>query len=199
LIRELTGKGHRFQTRSDTEVLVHAYEEWGTECVRRLRGMFAFAIWDDRRQSLFLARDRVGIKPLFYLQGPDVLAFASELQALEALPEFTGDIDLQALDLYLHLQYIPAPFSIYRNVRKLPPGQYLEVKTDGAIRGPSKYWNLRLQPEIGLSEQEWLERLDAALRESVRLHLVADVAVGAFLSGGVDSSLVTAYMAEIAN
>jgi asparagine synthase (glutamine-hydrolysing) len=199
LIEKLTERGHRFQTKSDTEVLVHAYEEWGRECVHQLRGMFAFAIWDERRQSMFLARDRVGIKPLFYFRGPGVFAFASEIQALEALPEFTGDIDLQALDLYLHLQYVPAPFSIYRDVRKLSPGEFLEVKPDGAIHGPVKYWSLRLQTESGLSEQEWLERLDAALRESIRLHLAADVPVGAFLSGGVDSSLVTAYMAEISS
>lgn len=196
LLSELTQRGHQFRTRSDTEVVVHAYEEWGLDFLQRLRGMFAIALWDNRRRKLILARDRVGIKPLYYLHTPELLAFASELQALETLPEFSGELDPAALDLYLHLQYIPAPFSIYRDVRKLCPGEVLELDADGTLNGPVRYWNLTLEPEPGLSQHEWIERLDAGLREAVRLHLVSDVPVGSFLSGGVDSSTVTAYMAS---
>lgn len=199
LRHQLEQKGHRFRTRSDTEVIVHAYEEWGEESVKRLRGMFAFAVWDARRGRLFLARDRVGIKPLFYLQLPGVFAFASEIQALFALAEFEPTVDLQALDLYLHFQYIPAPFSIYREVRKLPPAHSLVVSAERGANEPTRYWNLNFKPNSKLSEGEWVERLDAALSETVRSHLVSDVPFGAFLSGGVDSSMVVAYMSQALN
>jgi asparagine synthase (glutamine-hydrolysing) len=196
LRHQLEQKGHQFRTRSDTEVIVHAYEEWGEKCVERLRGMFAFAIWDERRGHLFLARDRVGIKPLYYLQLPGVFVFASELQALTALTEFEPTVDLQALDLYLHFQYIPSPFSIYREVRKLPPAHSLVVTAERGANEPLRYWNLTFNPNYKPSEAEWIERLDAALRQSVQSHLVSDVPFGAFLSGGVDSSMVVAYMSH---
>lgn len=188
---------HRFHTASDTEVIVHAYEQWGDRCVERLRGMFAFAIWDARKRRLLLARDRIGIKPLYYLIQPGLVAFASEMRAFHALKEFAPTLDLQAIDLYLHYQYIPAPYSIYREVRKLPPAHYLQVDRDGRIAGPTRYWDLHFQPDRALDESQWLERIDAALEETVSTHLVSDVPFGAFLSGGIDSSTVLAYMSRV--
>ena len=197
LAQQLQGLGHVFRTDSDTEVLVHAYEQWGESCVDHLRGMFAFAIWDERHKRLFLARDRLGIKPLFYLQTPNCFAFASEIQSLRTLPEFQGSLDLLALDLYLHFQYIPAPFTIFRQIRKLPPAHTLSVCGPEGARQPRRYWQVSLRARAGLSEAEWLERFDAALRETVSAHLVSDVPFGAFLSGGVDSSVVVAHMSRV--
>ncbi len=188
--------GHAFRTHSDTEVIVHAYEEWGTRCVERFRGMFAFAIIDLNARQIFLARDHLGIKPLYYLQLPHCLAFASELQALRHVSAQL-DLDLEAVDQYLWLQYIPAPRSIYRQIRKLPPAHHLTVTFDGRISEPTEYWQVHFQPVLGRSEGEWLEAMDAVLRDSVRAHLVSDVPFGAFLSGGVDSSTIVAYMAEL--
>ncbi|MEQ9409400.1 MAG: asparagine synthase (glutamine-hydrolyzing) [Fuerstiella sp.] len=198
LQRTLKLRGHRFRTSSDTEVLVHAWEEWGPECVTRLRGMFAFAIWDAGARQLFLARDRVGIKPLLYTWQRGYLAFASEMQALTVLPDFDAAIDLQAIDQYLHYQYIPAPLSIYQKVRKLPPGHSLLIDARSGRRPePRRYWQLNFAPDRTLNEQQWLERIDAALEETIRTHLVSDVPFGAFLSGGIDSSTVVAYMSRI--
>lgn len=197
LRRELESLGHRFQTNSDVEAVVHGYEVWGDEVLKRLRGMFAFALWDARRERLLLARDRVGIKPLVYRETPGGLAFASEIQALRTLPDFDSGVDLSALDLYLHFQYIPAPFSIYRSVRKLPPAHYLTWDRRAGLRGPHRYWKLEFRPKRNIREEEWLETLDSALKESVEAHLVSDVPFGAFLSGGVDSSTVVAYMSGL--
>lgn len=197
LQRDLAARGHRFATDSDTEVIVHAYEEWGTDCLHRLRGMFAFAIWDSLRQRLFLARDRVGIKPLVYSETANRFSFASEIQGLRPAAEARWKLDLEAIDIYLHFQYVPAPFSAFREVRKLPPAHYMIVEADGRSTGPIRYWQLQLDPQTNLSEEEWLERLDAGLRESVRLHLRSDVQFGAFLSGGVDSSTVAAYASDL--
>lgn len=195
----LLARGHRFRTNSDTEVIVHAYEEWGERCVERFRGMFAFAVADLKNRRLFLARDHLGIKPLFYYQGPDCVAFASELQALLCLPEVPWKIDLEALDQYLTLQYIPAPNTAFRQIRKLPAAHRLTIPFDGGSAGPEEYWRLEFRPEQGRGEDEWVEALDGVMRDSVRSHLVADVPFGAFLSGGVDSSGVVAYMAGILN
>jgi len=195
--RELEAKGHTFRTHCDTEVIVHAYEEWGEKCLQRFRGMFAFAIWDARDRSLFLARDRFGIKPLNWFVQNGVFGFASELQAFSALPEFHPTIDMQALDLYLQFQYIGAPFTIFEQARKLPPAHCMRVRPEGGIDGPHRYWNLRFDSDESLSESDWIERLDAALRDTVSAHLVSDVPFGAFLSGCVDSSTVVAYMSEI--
>jgi len=194
---ELAAKGHTFRTHCDTEVIVHAYEEWREACLDRFRGMFAFAIWDARDRSLFLARDRFGIKPLNFFVQNGVFGFASELQAFEALTEFDPSIDMQALDVYLQFQYIGAPFTIFREARKLPPAHWMRVRPDGSVSGPHRYWNLEFEPDESTSEAEWIERLDAALRDTVSAHLVSDVPFGAFLSGGVDSSTVVAYMSEI--
>jgi asparagine synthase (glutamine-hydrolysing) len=194
---ELIARGHTFQTSCDTEVVVHAYQEWREGCLDRMRGMYAFAIWDRRDRTLFLARDRFGIKPLHYLRQNGVLAFASELQSFDALPEYEPTLDLQAVDLYLQFQYIPAPYTIFQEVRKLPPAHWMRVDPSGRIEGPHRYWNLELEADEQPSEGEWLERLDTALRETVTAHLVSDVPFGAFLSGGVDSSTVVGYMSGV--
>jgi asparagine synthase (glutamine-hydrolysing) len=193
---QLQAAGHLFRTVSDTEVIVHAWEEWGEKCVERLRGMFAFVIADYRRRELFLARDHLGIKPLYYFQTGKTFAFASELQSLRAHEDCAHEIDPRAIDNYLRLLYIPPPRTIYRNVYKLPPGHRMTVTFDGKIRGPESYWTLVFRPETGVSLEEWSERFEAALRDSVRAHLVADVPFGAFLSGGLDSTSIVAMMAE---
>lgn len=194
---ELTQKGHAFRTHSDTEVIVHAYEEWGDACVERFRGMFAFGIVDTGRRRLFLARDHLGIKPLVYYADERCFAFASEIQALRAVSGVCLDLDLQAVDQYLWLQYIPAPRSVFRQVRKLPPAHRMSITFDGKVSGPESYWHIEFRPDHAKTECEWLEGLDEVLRNSVKAHLVADVPFGAFLSGGVDSSAVVAYMAQI--
>jgi asparagine synthase (glutamine-hydrolysing) len=190
LTRELARAGHRFATRSDTEVLVHAYEEWGTAFASRLRGMFAVAVWDAPRRRLVLARDRFGIKPLYYRVDDVSLAFASEL---DALPR--GELDLDALEAFLAFNSIPAPLSIFREIRKLPAGHVLaweggRVSLERYARpGP-------LPPRGDADEAELVEECRARLRDSVRAHLVADVPVGVLLSGGVDSGALAALAAE---
>jgi len=193
---ELEPRGHRFNTHSDTEVILHAYEEWGEECVRRFRGMFAFAIVDERQRRIFLARDHFGIKPLYYFHNGRRFAFASEIRALRALSDEPFDIDLQALDQYLWLQYIPAPRSIYKQVRKLLPAHRMYVTFDGEVSEPAPYWDMEFKPGARRSEADWLAEMDHVISESVKAHLVSDVPFGAFLSGGVDSSAVVAYMAQ---
>lgn len=192
----LDALGHRFKTRSDTEVIVHAYEQWGPDCVSYLRGMFAFAIWDGREQRLFLARDRFGIKPLLYGKVGRDLVFASELQAFCALESFDRTVSPGAIDLYLHYQSIPAPLTIYENVRKLPPAHYLFVNADGTVGQPQRYWKLQFETDRSLDEREWEQRLHDALSETVQTHLVSDVPFGAFLSGGIDSSVVVSFMSR---
>jgi asparagine synthase (glutamine-hydrolysing) len=194
LRQELISKGHRFRTDSDTETIVHAYEQWGTDCLTRLRGMFAFAIWDEKSRELLLARDRFGIKPLLYWETPDLFAVASEMQGFQSHQAFQGTIDPAAIDMYLQYQYIPAPHSIFREVRKLPPAHFLILRPDEAAPQPKRYWNIEFHPDHRLTEAEWVERLDAALEETISAHLISDVPFGAFLSGGLDSSTVVAYM-----
>lgn len=192
---ELQGRGHRFRTGSDTEVIVHAYEEYGDACVDRFRGMFAFAIADSRRRRLLLARDRLGIKPLYYHDGRDGLAFASEIKALLELPELERDVDPIALDLYLSLRYVPGPRTMFRNVRKLPPGHLLVAEGSGVtIR---KYWELDYEPAAQMSFDDARDRLVEILDEAVRLRMIADVPLGLFLSGGLDSSVILAAMTEL--
>lgn len=199
LRRELEERGHRFRTRTDTEVIVHLYEEVGAEAVSRLRGMFAFALWDARKGELLLARDRLGIKPLYYAPLPDGgIAFGSELKSLLAHPEVSRDLDFEALFLYLTLFYVPSPWCIFRGVRKLPPGHILTFRP-GSAPVVRPYWNLRIQPEERFLRQGF-QRTAAELREklseTVREHLIADVPVGVFLSGGVDSSAIAALARE---
>jgi asparagine synthase (glutamine-hydrolysing) len=196
LKKQLQQAGHRFQTNSDTEVIVHAYEEWGTNCVKKLRGMFAFAICDQRKRELFLARDHFGIKPLVYGFTKECFCFASELQAIRLAPGFESAIDLNALDLYLQFQYIPAPHSIYKNVYKLPPAHFMRVNFDGTPVECQSYWQLEYKTNHNSSKAQWLDEFDSVLKESVKAHLLSDVPFGAFLSGGIDSSAIVTYMAQ---
>lgn len=197
LRRELEKCGHRFRTNADTETIVHAYEQWGQSCVERFRGMFAFALADFRNGELFLARDHLGIKPLYYLFGPHFFAFSSELQALQLLPDTALTLDLQAIDQFLTLQYIPAPKTVFQEIRKLPPAHRMILALDGSAVGPEEYWRLEFHPDPHRSETEWVEALEEVLKDSVRAHLVSDVPFGAFLSGGVDSSVIVAYMSQL--
>jgi asparagine synthase (glutamine-hydrolysing) len=190
----LEAKGHRFRTVSDTEVMLHAYEEFGPSCVERFEGMFAFAIYDGRRQELFAARDRLGKKPFFYTVLDGVFHFASELPALEHSPRWRGDVDLTALEGYLSLGYFIAPSTIYRNVHKLMPGHWLRV-ADGKVE-TRQYWDVQEFDTDGRSDQELLGEIDATLRQAVHDRLESEVPLGAFLSGGIDSGLVVSYMAE---
>jgi asparagine synthase (glutamine-hydrolysing) len=193
--RQLEGFGHRFRTRSDTEVIVHAYEQWGAACVERLRGMFAFALWDAPERRLLLARDRLGVKPLYYAETGTGLIFASEIKAVLQDPSVSRDWRADALDAYLALEYIPGPATIYRQVRKLPAA-HVAIVERGQLR-LRPYWDLEFTGDGQADrEPEYLERLDALLRESVALRLISDVPLGAFLSGGIDSSTVAAYMKE---
>lgn len=190
---ELLHKDHVFKTRSDTETIVHAYEEWGESCVDRLRGMFAFAIWDENRQRLFVARDRLGIKPLYYYWDGKTLIFGSEIKAIVANPRVARKLNLEALCDYFALLYIPAPKSIFQNIYKLEAGHVLMVAA-GTLK-IHQYWDLHFHPDLEVSENEWQERILAKLEEAVRIRLMSEVPLGAFLSGGVDSSAVVALMA----
>jgi asparagine synthase (glutamine-hydrolysing) len=193
--RELIAHGHRFRTNSDTEVIAHGYEQWGEHCVDRFRGMFAFAVWDANARRLLLARDRLGVKPLYYAAVPGGIVFGSEIKSLLEDPEVPREWRAEALDAYLTLLYIPAPDTIYRGIHKLPPAHVL-IAERGAIR-TSRYWDLEFTGDGDPArEEDYLAELDAQLREAVQLRLVSDVPLGAFLSGGIDSSTVVAYMVE---
>jgi asparagine synthase (glutamine-hydrolysing) len=195
LRRDLEVQGHRFRTRSDTEVLVHLYEELGDRLVERLRGMFAFALWDRPRRRLILARDRVGIKPLYVYRDADKLLFGSELKAILAHPGVAREVDPAAVEDYLAFGMVPGPRSIFRGIEKLPPGHVLSAVAGDWDRPARRYWELRIEPDHRPTAEDWQEAIRAKLGESVRLHLIADVPVGAFLSGGVDSSIVVALSA----
>ncbi len=198
LVVELERKGHRFRTHSDTEVIVHAWEEWGEASVNRLQGMFAFAIWDENRKTLFLARDRFGKKPLYYTMLADGrLLFASEMKALLVCPEVPRGINLTAVEDYFAYGYVPESKSIYSHIFKLPPGHHLTVVRGRHRAEPVQYWDLSFDGdwEFRTEEQAQHELLDQ-MREAVRMRLISEVPLGAFLSGGVDSSAVVAMMAE---
>src|SRR3989440_1963491 len=199
LRRELEARGHRFKTHSDTEAIVHAFEEYGEACVEHLRGMFAFAIWDGRARRLFVARDRAGKKPLYYTVTPSgAFVFGSELKSLLEHDEVGRETNAEALDAYLTLGYVPEPLSIFRGVHKLPPGHHLTF-ADGRVTVKS-YWDFRYEPTgEARREEEYVEELRGLLDEAVRIRLVADVPLGAFLSGGVDSSTVVGLMARHTN
>lgn len=190
---ELTAQGHRFRTASDCETIVHLYEQHGDGFVERLNGMFAFALWDARRQRLLLARDRLGIKPLYVWNDGRRLIFASEAKAILALPGIDAELDTAALSSYLELGYVPAPQSIFRGIRKLAPATLLS--TERGRVDERRYWSVPAKVDRGPSEAEWVARVRARLEESVRMQMVSDVPIGAFLSGGVDSSAVVAFMA----
>jgi asparagine synthase (glutamine-hydrolysing) len=195
LRQELERKGHRFRSDTDTEALVHLYEEEGVECLRHLRGMFAFALWDAPRQTLFLARDRLGKKPLFYRHDGEGLVFASEPKAILQDPSVRAEPDLAALDDYLTYGYVPSPWSAFRGLRKLPPAHYLLAR--GADLTVERYWSLRHRPVRTEPEPALLEEFLALLEDAVRLRLVSDVPLGALLSGGLDSSTVVALMRRL--
>jgi asparagine synthase (glutamine-hydrolysing) len=195
LRRELRARGHVFKTRSDTEAIVHAYEEWGAECVTRLRGMFAFAIWDDRAQSLTLVRDRLGIKPVYYAHLPSGdLVFASEAKALLEVEEVDPSIDDEALAAYLALRYVPGPLTLFRGIKKLPPGTTL--RWHRGLTSLRTYWDLGLLPidDVRPTEAEAAHELARLVDEATRLRLMSEVPIGAFLSGGLDSTVVTEAM-----
>lgn len=191
--------GHKFSSHTDTEVIVHAYEQWGTGCLTKLRGMFAFAIWDQQRRRLFLARDRVGKKPLYYADNGRCFAFASELQGLLQCPEVKRELDLDAIDSYLSWGYVPGPRTGFKNVSKLLPAHFLvmDVGHDRIETYVERYWDLVYSPKIKITEAEAAEALREKLMEAVRYRLISDVPLGAFLSGGIDSSIVVGLMAKI--
>lgn len=197
LKKQLEDRGHKFVTHSDTEVVIHAYQEWGPECVRKFRGMFAFAIADFQKRVLFLARDQLGIKPLYYRLGDGYLAFASELAAIRKVDDCAPTGSLDAVEMYLRFNYVPTPNTIYREVFKLPPASYLVADFDGKHGEPVRYWDMTFEPANSLSDQGWIDRGEEVIRDSVKAHLVADVPFGVFLSGGVDSTLVAWQMSEL--
>ncbi len=198
LRQELESKGLRFRSQSDTEVLLKGYEIWGVNVLDKLVGMFAFVLWDEKKQQLFCARDRAGEKPLYYTQGERGFAFASELQALTMLPWVDTTLDQEAIALYLNHSYIPAPHSIYKGVRKLPPAHAMTIDAKGMKVW--RYWDpvkVIEQGVINISEEEALEQLGHLLRQAVKGQMIADVPLGAFLSGGIDSSTVVSIMQEL--
>ncbi len=194
LHQELQGKGHVFRTRSDTEVLVHLYEDHGEGMLQRLRGMFAFAIWDRKRRRLLLARDHFGQKPVFYTEVDGRVTFASEIKALLADDPSLAELSPAALDQYLTLRFVQPPETFFSRIRSLPPAHFM-MWEDGTVR-IERYWDLSYGPKWTYGEEELLDRIDALLDETVRLHLTSDVPVGAFLSGGLDSTLVASYAAK---
>ncbi|HKV30773.1 MAG TPA: asparagine synthase (glutamine-hydrolyzing) [Candidatus Dormibacteraeota bacterium] len=201
LRQELIAAGHRFRTRTDTEAIVHGYEQWGDGCVERLNGMFAFAIWDRRKRTLLLARDRVGIKPLYYAVEPRRLLFASELKSILTAPGVAPEVDPVALDDYLALEYVPSPRSIFKGIAKLPPGHILTWRQSDGGHRIDRYWDVDLSASEdspdGRSLEEHAQGLRSVLKAAVRAELISDVPVGVFLSGGIDSSSVAATMAEL--
>lgn len=194
LRRTLEEKGHRFKTHSDCEVLLGLYREYGDDFLVHVNGMYAFALWDGERERLLIGRDRLGIKPLYLHRNAQRLAFASEAKALLALPDVARDVDPAALESYLHLGYVPAPQSLFRGIEKLPPATLLTVER-GEVRS-RRYWAMPQDVDHALSESDWIEAVRERLDRAVRMQMVSDVPIGAFLSGGVDSSGVVAYMAR---
>ncbi len=200
LIPELQALGHVFHTKSDTEVIVHAWESWGEDCVKRFRGMFAFALWDRNRQTFFMARDRLGVKPMYYaLLDDGMLLFGSELKSVLAHGGLRRDIDPLAVEEYFALGYVAEPRTIFKQARKLPPGHCLSMRRGEPVREPVEYWDVQFTLDNPISPADAQAELVERLRESVRLRMIAEVPLGAFLSGGVDSSAVVAMMAGISS
>ncbi len=198
LKKELEAEGFKFKTHSDTEVILALYQKMGDQCLSRLRGMFAFALWDKSKKRLLLARDRIGKKPLVYHQNANFIAFASEMRCLFALENISREVNPEAIDLFLSLQYIPSPQSIYAEVKKLPPGHKLIYQNGQTTIEP--YWELPLgQSPLQISVEEAKSRIREKLKESVKLRMISDVPIGAFLSGGIDSSIIVALMSELSS
>jgi asparagine synthase (glutamine-hydrolysing) len=194
LQRDLTARGHRFVTRSDTEVIVHAWEEYGEHCVDQFNGMFAFALWDSKREQLLLARDRMGEKPLYYAAPRGWIVFASELHAVLAHPAVSRELDLHAVSRYLAYDFVPAPYSMIRGVAKLPPAHALIVTHDKIAT--RRYWDIPFRPDPTVDVPTWRNEIRGRLDEAVRLRMASDVPLGCFLSGGIDSTAVTATAAR---
>jgi len=192
---DLLSRGHRFRSSTDTETILHLYEEYGTECLHHLRGMFAFAIWDSRDDTLFLGRDRIGKKPLYYWHTPEVFAFSSEIKAILQCPDYEASPDLTAIHHYLTYQDVPSPWTAFQGIRKLPPSHYLLLKNGNTE--VCRYWKLTYLPKYRLTEDEIKVQIIDRLKEAVRMRLISDVPLGAFLSGGVDSSAIVALMAAM--
>ena len=194
LKKELENKGHVFKTNSDTETIVHAYEEWGVNCLKKFRGMFAFALWDKNKKQLVIARDRVGKKPLYYFMDNNRFVFASEIKAILDHPNIPKEIDLTALSDYLSLLYVPSPKSIFKSIKKLPAAHYAIITQDSFML--DSYWDISFEPHPFENEEEMMEGLIDTLEEATRIRMISEVPLGAFLSGGVDSSAVVALMAK---
>ena len=198
LAEQLREKGYSFRTHCDTEVIIYAWQEWGVDCVKHFRGMFSFALYDRLAESLFLARDRLGIKPLYYAVLPNQqLIFGSELKSLKVHPELPRKLEPRAVEDYFTLGYIPEPKTIYQHVYKLSPGHSLLVKRGRAVPAPVEYWDIPFSPIAVASEADLQEELIARMKEAVKIRMVAEVPLGAFLSGGVDSSAIVAMMAQL--
>ena len=195
LTTKLVAQGHTFRTRSDTEAILHCYEQYGSQCVQQLRGMFAFAIWDRRQQLLFLVRDRLGIKPVYFYKGESFFAFASEIKALLELPSVPRELDMEAFQWYFSLRYVPGPRTMFKNIFKLQPG-HMMVLHEGRLH-LKKYWDLPQQSSPRRHFSDYLEEFEQLLEESVRLRLMAEVPLGIFLSGGLDSSSILAVMSKV--
>lgn len=192
----LEAKGRSFRSKSDTEVLLALYQEFGEDCVQHLRGQFAFAIYDRKNQNVFLARDRVGKKPIKYFVHPHFIAFASEAKALHTLPECPREIDREAVHHYLTMMYLPAPLTGTKGILKLPAAHTMTIDLQKKTHVIKRYWELKYQPDTQPSLEEWKEKILACFEESVKLRMIADVPVGAFLSAGVDSAAVVAFMSK---
>jgi len=194
---DLIRKGHVFRTKSDTETIVHLYEEYGTDCLKFLRGMFGFSIWDNKKQQLFCARDRFGIKPFYYYTDHEKFLFGSEIKPILKTDHIDKTLSYDALDSYLAFGYITSDLSIYKHIKKLQPGHYLllSLKDKSSIK-VERYWEIHFEPDYSKTEAQWSHELEACLSEAVKLHMISDVPLGAFLSGGIDSSSVVAMMAR---
>ena len=192
---DLVRRGHKFHSSTDTETIIHLYEEYGTDCLEQLRGMFAFAIWDEKKQQLFAARDRAGKKPFYYAETPTGLYFASEIQALYGIDGYDRSLDYAALDLYMSLSYIPSPNTILKGIRKLPAAYSLVYSSTGLHT--ECYWQLKFGPKLSISYDEACQELMTRLEDATRIRLFSDVPLGCFLSGGIDSSTIVAVMARV--
>jgi asparagine synthase (glutamine-hydrolysing) len=197
LREELEQKKHIFTTKSDTEVIVHAYEEWGSDCVKKFRGMFAFAVVDLNAKCVFLARDHFGIKPLCYRQDLNGFTFASEINSLVSGQDTLPTGNLLAIEFFLRYQYIPTPLTIYNEIKKLPPGHFLKCSFDGTLEGPRRFWDLNDDKGSTISPENSANEVDKIISESVSAHLISDVPFGVFLSGGVDSTLIALKMQKL--